>query len=115
MWLPNPLEWINLTLTEQQVAMSRVRSMTNIQRNFHWQEIMHIAREICEQSVGPCDMILNEVDVFECVAHPKKLQVEDIISSRWKSRVGNMCLSYSLWSHILWLIWTPFFLVFVFF
>lgn len=70
---------------------------------------MHIAREICEQSVGPCDMILNEVDVFECVAHPKKLQVEDIISFRWKSRVGNMCLPYSLWSRILWLIWTPFF------
>jgi hypothetical protein len=69
---------------------------------------MHTARELCEQFAGPCDMILNEVDVFECVAHPKKLQVEGIISSRWKSHVGNMCLTYSMWSHILWLIWTPF-------
>lgn len=35
------------------------------------------------------EYFLNEIDVFECLVHPKKLWAECIISSGWKSHSMN--------------------------
>ena len=40
---------------------------------------MHIIDELCKQRFGPYEHILNEVGMFDCVVHHKKLWVEGII------------------------------------